>query len=89
MRRAFVPTSLLPTRETLRTSTRLPCPSGRMRTTTSSLKPNHPVVAVASTRPAAESAATMAQPAWRAASRARANAAPGEMAGRTSERMSG
>ena len=40
-----------PTRETLRTSTRLPLPSGRMRTTTSSLKPNQRVVSVASMRP--------------------------------------
>ena len=44
MRFAFAPTSLSPTRETLRTSTRLPAPSGRTRTTMSSLKPNQRVV---------------------------------------------
>jgi len=69
VRIAFAPTSLSPTRETLRTSTRLPPPaSGRTRTTMSSLKPNHRVVAVASMRPAGVSDATISQSRARAAS---------------------
>ena len=47
---ALVPTSLLPTRETERTSTRLPTDDGLRRTTTSSLNPNQDVVSVASIR---------------------------------------
>ena len=50
MRAAFVPTSLPPTRETERTSTRVPPPSGSSRTTTSSLNPNQLVVAVGKAR---------------------------------------
>jgi hypothetical protein len=43
----LVPTSLWPTRDTDRTSTRLPASAAVTRTTTSSLNPNHVVVAVA------------------------------------------
>ena len=43
MRAALVPVSLLPTLETERTSIRLPVPSGVMRTTMSSMKPNQNV----------------------------------------------
>ena len=55
MRLALVPTSLSPTRDTERTSTRLPAPFASTRITTSSLKPNQNVVSVASMRPAAAS----------------------------------
>ncbi len=51
MRAALAPTSLPPTRDTERTSMRLPAPSASTRITTSSLKPNHNVVSVASMRP--------------------------------------
>ena len=47
MRLAFVPTSLRPTRDTERTSTRVPLPHGITRTTTSSSNPNQRVVSVA------------------------------------------
>ena len=46
MRRALAPRSLRPTRETDRMSTWLPPGAGVTRTTMSSLKPNHRVVAV-------------------------------------------
>lgn len=59
MRFALAPRSLRPTRETERTSILLPVPAGVTRTTTSSVKPNHGVVAVASMRPAASSVATI------------------------------
>ena len=62
MRRAFAPRSPCPTRETLRTSTKLPPSAGRMRTTTSSLKPNQNVVAVPSTWPFSGSLATTSRP---------------------------
>src|SRR5207244_11947036 len=52
MRAAFAPTSLFPTRDLERMSTTaLSAPRGVTRMTTSSLKPNHAVVAVASMRP--------------------------------------
>src|SRR5207247_2328730 len=48
---------------------RLPAGSGVIRTTTSSVKPNQKVVAVASIRPSFGCASTMSQPiAWAAAS---------------------
>ena len=77
MRFAFSPRSLSPTREALRTSTRLPPSTARTRTTTSSLKPNQAVVAVASMRPFAGSESAISQPSARAASSARANACAG------------
>ena len=77
MRFALVPRSLLPTRDTERTSMRLPAGAGATRITTSSRKPNHGVVAVASMRPAAASAAAISQPMPLAASSARANASAG------------
>src|SRR5258706_3193274 len=80
--------SLPPTRETDRTSIRLPDAADRTRTTTSSLKPNHGVVAVASTRPVAESVATIAHPILRAASTERCQAAAGGT-GSSSAVMSG
>ncbi len=67
MRAAFAPTSLRPTRETERRSTRLPDPAAAMRTTTSSLKPNQNVVSVASMRPSAGLPATTSQPSSAAA----------------------
>ena len=51
IRLAFVPASPPPTRESDRTSTRLPLSAGFIRTTTSSLKPYQNVVSVASIRP--------------------------------------
>ncbi len=74
IRRALVPTSLRPTRDTERTSTRVPPPAGVRRITTSSLKPNQNVVSVASMRPAAGSTCTISHPASRAAASARSNA---------------
>ena len=56
---------------------RLPRASGATRITTSSRKPNHGVVAVASMRPAAASAATIVHPIDRAAESAASNAAAG------------
>jgi hypothetical protein len=75
-------------RETERTSMRLPRPLGATRTTTSSRKPNHGVVAVASIRPAPASAAMIVHPAARAAASAFAKAASGASA-RTTGAMSG
>ena len=48
MRRALVPRSLLPMRDTERASIRLPCGAAVTRMTTSSLKPKNGVVAVSS-----------------------------------------
>ena len=59
---------------------RLPRASGATRITTSSRKPNHGVVAVASMRPAAASAATIVHPIARAAASAASNAAAGACA---------
>src|SRR5204863_215687 len=66
----------------------LPAGSGVIRTTTSSVKPNQKVVAVASIRPSFGCASTMSQPiAWAAASaRAKAASVP---AARTAGWMSG
>ena len=63
MRLALTPISLRPTRDLLRTSktVELAVPL-IILTTTSSLKPNHFVVTVASTRPSALSASTISQP---------------------------
>ena len=62
MRRALVPISLRPMRDTERTSTRVPAPQGVSRTTTSSLNPNQRVVSVASMRPLLLSAVTICHP---------------------------
>src|SRR5947207_3897218 len=77
--RALVPTSLLPTRETDRTSIREPAGEFVSRTTTSSLKPNQAVVSVASIRSDLGSAATISHPMSFAACNARGKAASGEM----------
>ena len=74
---AFSGTSSGPTRDTDRTSTRLPCSVAVIRTAMSSVNPNHRVAATASMRPEVESAATTSQPMLRAAARAMRNAAPG------------
>ena len=62
IRAAFAPISLRPTRDTERTSIALPLPSATTRTTTSSLNPNHAVVAVASTNPALGSTLATSNP---------------------------
>ena len=61
MRRAFVPMSLPPTRDSDRTSTRVPVARVN-RTTTVVLDPYQNVVAVLRCGRAAESAATIVQP---------------------------
>lgn len=88
MRFALAPTSLRPTRDLERTSTRLPAPAGAMRITTSSLKPNQRVVATASILPAFSSLPTISQPSACAAAAARENACSGGAAS-SSGRMSG
>src|SRR3972149_4479892 len=73
---AFVPTSLLPTRDTERTSTLVPRSCGvngvmgAMRMTMSSLKTNQKVVSVASILPVPGSESTTRQPIFSAAFRA-------------------
>ena len=62
MRRALTPRSDSPSRLLERMSTLLPAPSGRMRTTMSSRKPNQALVATASMRPSAGARATTSQP---------------------------
>src|SRR6185369_1272042 len=76
-RAAFAPISPPPTRDSDRTSTRLPFSCGCTRTTTSSLKPNQKVVSVASMRPPAGSDATRSHPIVRTAASARSKARAG------------
>jgi hypothetical protein len=80
MRAALAPTSLLPTRDTERTSTRAIPDAGITRITTSSLNPHQPVIAVASMRPSSRSAATISHPISRAARSACPYAESGVMA---------
>ena len=88
MRRALTPRSDSPTRLLERMSTRLPVPSGRMRTTMSSLKPNHALVAMASRRPSAGARATTSQSIAVATASTRLNASAGGT-GRMTGTMSG
>ncbi len=78
IRLALVPTSLRPTRETERTSIRLPWPAAAMRMTMSSLNPNQKVVSVASIRPSPGFELTIVHPMSRAVRRACSKAWGGE-----------